>query len=206
MRVLILGGTGRIGRLAVAAAVSSGHEVTAMARHPWSDPSVTFVVGDVRDPGALSRALASIDAVIAAVGPRSNTVEEELALEMGMRNLVAAAKASGLRRIVALSGAGVDVPDDRKPLLDRAASWFIRRAAEHVVGAKQREYEVLATSGLAWTALRPPLVTDGPARGYRLDFQLRPGARVTREDVGRALVDQLVDETFVQRAPFVLPR
>jgi hypothetical protein len=41
---------------------------------------------------------------------------------------------------------------------------------------------VLAATSLAWTALRPPLVADGPARGYRLSETLRPGARVTRAD------------------------
>jgi hypothetical protein len=63
----------------------------------------------------------------------------------------------------------------------------------------------MAGTDLAWTAVRPAIVTDGPARGYRLSLDLRPGARTTREDVGQALVDQLTDETFVRRAPFVLP-
>ena len=44
-------------------------------------------------------------------------------------------------------------------------------------------HEVVST--LAWTALRPALVTDGEPRGYRLSEHLRPGARVTRADVAR---------------------
>ena len=52
-------------------------------------------------------------AVIAAVGPRSNTVEDELALEVGMRNVTAAMEAAGVARLIALSGAAVAVPGDR---------------------------------------------------------------------------------------------
>jgi hypothetical protein len=84
-------------------------------------------------------------------------------------------------------------------------SLVVRRFARHVVGAKQREYAVLSASGLEWTALRPPLVTDGVARGYRLELKLRPGARVRRADVGQALVDQLTGPGFERAAGFVLP-
>lgn len=63
----------------------------------------------------------------------------------------------------------------------------------------------VAASDLAGTALRPPIVTGGEARGYQLSERLRPFARVTRADVARALVDQLVDRSFIRAAPFVLP-
>jgi len=109
------------------------------------------------------------------------------------------------RRSSRMSGAAVDVPGDHKPFIDRAASKVVRRLARHVVGAKQREFDVFSASTLEWTALRPPLVADGPEKGYRLDLELTPGARVTRADVARALVDQLEDRTYVHAAPFVLP-
>lgn len=203
--VLILGATGRIGRIAVRRALAAGLEVRAFAGKASPEPGVESVVGDIRRPDDVARALAGVDAAIAALGPRANTPEAALDIETGMRNIVAAAEAAGVRRVVTLSGAGVDVPGDRKPFLDRVASAIVRRAARHVVGGKQREYEVLASTALDWTALRPPLVIDGPARGYRLDTTLQPGVRVTREDVGQALVDQLSSQAFVRGAPFVLP-
>ncbi len=208
MRVLILGPTGRIGGLALERAVAAGHEVVALVRDPARlEPQerLTLVVGDVREAARVGEAFEGVDAVIAAVGPRSNTPDDEEALALGMRNVVSAMEAAGVRRLVALSGAGVDVPGDRKPALDRIASRLVRRFARHVVGAKQREYQIFAASALEWTALRPPLVTDGDPRGYRLDRQLRPGVRVTRADVAQALIDQLADTGFVHAAPFVLP-
>ena len=163
------------------------------------------MAADLRDKAAVHRALTGVDAVIAALGPRSNTTRDEDALALGMTHIVAAMAELGVRRLVVLSGAGIDVPDDRKPLLDRIASAMVRRMAKHVVRAKQREYDIIASSDLDWTALRPPLVTGGPSQGYRLDLRLRPGARVTRADVGQALCDQLEDDAFIRRAPFVLP-
>lgn len=208
MRVLILGATGRIGALVLERAVAAGHEVVALVRDPGriqSQERLHLVVGDVRQTARVAEAVKGVDAVIAAIGPRSNTPNDEEALTVGMRNIVSAMEASGVRRLVALSGAGVDIPGDRKPVVDRIASRLVRRFARHVVGAKQREFGIFAASRLEWTALRPPLVTDGDPRGYRLDRRLRPGVRVTRADVAQALIDQLADTSFVRAAPFVLP-
>jgi nucleoside-diphosphate-sugar epimerase len=208
MRVTILGSTGRVGSLALEAARADGHEVVVLVRQaPAAEmPGVTTVVGAIDDAPAVRQALAGTTAVIAALGPRSNDAAAEHALVAGMRTLVEAMRAEHVDRIVTLSGAAVDVPGDRKPWLDRIASSVVRRAARHVVAAKQGEFDALSGSSLAWTALRPAIVTDGPARGYRLSDTLRPGARVTRADVGRALVDVLEDHAQVGKAPFVLPR
>ena len=208
MRVLILGATGRLGGLAVERALSAGHDVVALVRRPDrlpDRPALTVLEGDIQAPDAVDAAVRGVDAVLAAIGPRTNTPDDMRALELGMGNIVAAMERHRIERLVALSGAGIHVPGDRKPFVDRIMSHLVRHFARHVVDAKQREFEVFAASSLAWTALRPPLVTDGPARGYRLDLLLRPGARVTRADVGQALVDQVSDPAFVRRAPFVLP-
>ncbi len=209
MQVTILGATGRIGSLAMMAALARGHDLIVLSRRPPTAPSserVTTIVGDVADPDALGRAVTGSVAVIAALGPRTNTLGDEVALQVGMRHLVAAMEAQGVTRLIALSGAAVDVPGDAKPVFDRVASRIVRLAARHIVGAKQREFDVFSASALAWTALRPPIVIDGAPRGYRLSERLSPGARVTRTDVAAALVDQLEDDSFVRRAPFVLPR
>lgn len=205
-RIVILGSTGRIGSLALSVARSEGHDVVALVRRAVddADPNVRYVIGSIDDDAAVGEALAGADAVIAAVGPRANTPADADALERGMTILVAAMRERGVARLVTLSGAAVDVPGDDKPMFDRLASRIVRRAARHVVGAKQREYEVFAASDLAWTALRPPLVRDGKAASYRLTEKLEPGARITRAAVARALVDQATDVAWVRRAPFVL--
>jgi hypothetical protein len=70
---------------------------------------------------------------------------------------------------------------------------------------RQREFAVFAASDIDWTALRPAIVTDGDAGGYRLSERLQPGARVTRRAVAAAMVAQLHDRTHLRKAPFVLP-
>lgn len=205
MRVTIIGSTGRIGSHALTAALAAGHDVTVLNRRPAAAGGVREIVGDPGSALSVREAVAGADAVISALGPRSNRQADEDALERAMQVLVAAMTEHRVRRLVALSGAGVDVVGDHKPAIDRLVSRFVRVAARHVVAAKQREFAVLSGADLDWTALRPAIVTDGAARGYRLSLDLRPGARTTRADVGQALCDQLTDSTFVRQAPFVLP-
>jgi putative NADH-flavin reductase len=205
-RVTILGATGKIGSAALSAARAADLPVTVLTRDPASGlAGVRIVVGSLVDRGALTDALAESDAVIAAVGPRHNHAADADAVEAGMRMLTQAMDQAGVLRLVALSGAGIEVPGDDKPLIDRALSRFVRVAARHVVAAKQREYAVFSATDLEWTALRPAIVQDGSARGYRLSAALTPGSRTTRADVGQALVDQLTDRTFIRASPFVLP-
>lgn len=207
-RIVLLGATGRIGGHALDRALAAGYHVVAVVRDPTrlpARPGLTLLAGDLADPGTIDVAVDGAHAVIAAVGPRTNSLTEELALESVMGNVVRAMTASRIRRLVALSGAGIEVSGDRKPWLDRLASRVVRRMARHIVGAKQREYDVFSSADLDWTALRPPLVVDGPAQGYRPDLRLTPGARVRRADVGAALVDQVTDGAFIHAAPFVLP-
>ena len=82
MRLLILGGSGRIGSLALARALAGGHEVVAVVRNPQSialAAGLDIVAGDVRDEPVLRSALRDTKAVVAALGPRSNTLADELA-------------------------------------------------------------------------------------------------------------------------------
>jgi hypothetical protein len=88
------------------------------------------------------------------MGPRSNTAEEEDALASAMRALTKAMADQGITRLVALSGAGTNVPGDRKPLVDRLMSRLVGVAARHVLGAKQREFEVFSSPASAPTQPR----------------------------------------------------
>ncbi|MEO5939435.1 MAG: NAD(P)H-binding protein, partial [Candidatus Limnocylindrales bacterium] len=122
MQVTILGATGRIGSMAKAEALARGHELILLSRRPptaTSSQHTSTIIGDVADSDALRRAVTGSDAVIVALGPRTNTPDDELALELGMRNLVAAMAAQGVTRLIALSGAAVDIPGDAKPVIDR---------------------------------------------------------------------------------------
>jgi len=72
MNLVVLGATGRIGRLVVEQALAAGHTVTALVRSPEKlavrDPNLHVVTGQATDPTALARVLDRADALISTLG------------------------------------------------------------------------------------------------------------------------------------------
>ena len=73
-RVLVLGGSGFVGRHVVERLQRAGARITvptrrlAAARSMWSQPRVHVTVADVMDPPTLARLVAEHDAVVNLVG------------------------------------------------------------------------------------------------------------------------------------------
>jgi putative NADH-flavin reductase len=203
MRLTILGATGRIGRHVLSQALDAGHDVTVLIRDParlgQTAGKVRVVTGTVDDPEAVDAAVAGADAVISAIGPDGNNPREVDRLRDGMRNTIGAMRRHGVRRIVNLSGAGITAPGERKPMVDRLVTRLVRLFSGHVVAAKQAEYDELAGTDLEWVALRPALVTDGEATGRYLagPAELRPGARISRGDIGHLMLAEAERPTHV---------
>src|SRR5213082_1724403 len=163
MRLTIFAATGGIGRQVLEQAVGAGHEVTAVVRNPAKLPrAVRAVTSDLAapDPTALESAVKGADAVLSGLGPRSAS-EAGIAWQ-GTRSIVEAMKATGVRRIIVISAAL------RKHYADLALM-----------------EDVLRDSGLDWTVVRPPRLTDKPAtRSYRIAYgqNLRRGLFISRAD------------------------
>jgi nucleoside-diphosphate-sugar epimerase len=114
MNVFVAGGTGVLGKRAVARLVEAGHEVTAVSRSPERDEllrslGATPVRVDLFDPGAVKGAVAGHDAVLnlaTAIPPTTKAAmtsawaDNERIRRDGSRNLVDAALAAGATRYV----------------------------------------------------------------------------------------------------------
>jgi NADH dehydrogenase len=155
--VLVTGGTGFVGRSVVAALLRRGHQVRCLvrpgsARRRAAPSGASAVPGDVTEPGSLPAALAGVEAVVHLVGiireqPGRGVTFDRLHTE-ATRNVVAAAGAGGVRRLVHMSGLGTR-PEARSRY--HQTKW----AAEQAV----RE------SGLDWTIFRPSVIF-GPGDGF----------------------------------------
>lgn len=190
MRVIVIGGHGKVARKLTPLLTARGHDVTAVVRNPAHRTDVesdgaTAAVADVEamDQQALEQLLTGADAVVWSAGAgggdprRTRAVDREAAI----RSMEAATRA-GVERYVMVSyfGAGPDhgVPEDDPffPYADAKAA-----ADEH-----------LQDSGLAWTILRPSRLTDDPGTG-RIETARggAPAGSVSREDVALVVAEAL---------------
>ncbi len=78
MNLVVLGATGRTGRLVVEQALAAGHTVTALVRSPQKlttrNPNLRVVAGEATDAAAVSRALDGADAVISTLGGAGSVI------------------------------------------------------------------------------------------------------------------------------------
>jgi uncharacterized protein YbjT (DUF2867 family) len=205
MKLTVVAATGGIGRQLLDQALAGGHDVTAVVRNPraLAGTPARVVVADLAaaDPAALEPAVAGADAVLSGLGPRSRA--DAGIASRGTRAVVQAMRATGVRRVVAVSAAPVGtVPSPGRPTPPRhdpGDGLVTRHLVMPLLVAALREVyadlalmeDVLAASGLDWTVVRPPRLTDRPLTGaYRtaLGRNLRRGFLVSRADVAHLML------------------
>lgn len=206
MRLTIFGATGGTGVLALRRALDAGHEVTAVVRDPAGLPSdlracADVVQADVMDPAAIEEAVKGRDAVLSALGSREGRAPTSVCAD-GARSILTAMAATGTDRFVLVSASGLhagpgDDPFTRfvvKPLV-------LGRLLKHAFADMRAAEEVTRTSGLRWTIVRPPRLTNGAGNGrYRkaVDRNVLGGASIARADLAIALLDIVDDPATVE--------
>lgn len=195
--IAIAGGTGRLGRLLVAALVARGEVVRVLTRDPARLPTelegrVDVVRLDLRDPMTIGPVLTGVQTVVSAVtgfgGPGAAgapAIDRD-----GNLALIAAAEAAGATRFVLLSVARAE-PESPVGLF----------RAKHA--AEQR----LRASRLAWTIVRPtaymetwidmvgrPLVATGRTRVFGRGRN--PINFVSAGDVARIVEEVVISDAF----------
>lgn len=151
MTVLVTGAAGYLGNQTVKKLVDLGRPVRALARRRAKAAErlgdvaeqIEIVEGDVTRPASLKPAMQDISAVIhyVAIAMEKGGQTYEGVNYQGTVNVLRAAEAAGVQRFINMSqnGARADLP-------------------YRFLASKGRAQEVVASSNVAWTALRPSAI------------------------------------------------
>jgi putative NADH-flavin reductase len=213
LKLTIVAATGRIGSHLVDQALAAGHEVTAVVRNPAKlTRDIRAIATDLTnpDPAALEEAVKGADAVLSGLGPRSRADSGITA--PGTRAIVDAMLATQVKRIVVVSAAPVaTVPTASRPhppKHDPGEGFVMRHLLTPMIKSILRVHyedlaameELLRESGLQWTAVRPPRLTDAPlSTDYRtaIGRNIRGGALASRADVAHCMLRALTQPETV---------
>ncbi|QIM23210.1 SDR family oxidoreductase [Phycicoccus sp. HDW14] len=190
MRILVIGGHGKVARRLTPLLTARSHDVTAVVRNPDHAADVeadgaSALVADVQSltTDELADLFAGHDAVVWSAGAGGGTPERTYAVDRdaAIRSMDAADRA-GARRYVMVSyyGAG---PDHGVPQND---PFFAYAEAKTAADAH------LQGSTLDWTLLRPSRLTDDPGTGGVETARTGAGkGSVSRDDVALVAAEVL---------------
>ncbi|MGV9778572.1 NAD(P)-dependent oxidoreductase [Streptosporangium sp. NPDC003464] len=205
MKLTVFGASGRTGIHLVRQALDAGHEVTAVARQssrlPFAEhPRLSVLRADVRSPEAIGPAVAGRDAILSALGHTGGRVPTDVCAA-GARGVVRAMADTGARRLIVVSASGAFIDGGDGPATRLLVKPVLQRVLRHSFDDTRAMEEEIRATGLDWTVVRPPRLTDGPRKGrYRtsLDRNVRGGLTLSRADLADCILNRLDDPATVK--------
>jgi len=199
MKIALIGATGLVGTEVRKELIARGHQVTALVRNPSklsSETGLTLVVADALDAGQVARAVAGHDAVVSAYNPGWSEPKIYDLFLQGTRAILDGVKASGVKRVLVVGGAGSLFVSPDLQLVDTPN--FPAEYKQGALAAREALNQIKLESSLEWTFVSPPaLMAPGARTGtYRLggDEVLMDGdhpAGGSVADLAVAIVDEL---------------
>ena len=210
MKIVLFGATGNVGQRIAKEALSRGHTVTGVVRDPDKvtspDPRVKLVQGDATDAASVAKVAKGADAIVSAISPRPNARGRAApSLAAASRALIEGAKKAGVKRVIAVGGAGsLEIAPGK--LLMNAPGFPEAYKAEAQEGYDSLEVFRKEGKGVEWTLVSPaaeigPGTRTGKFR-QTIDQFLADSSghsRISFEDFAVAIVDELEKREHVGR-------
>ncbi|MGB3777046.1 MAG: SDR family oxidoreductase [Tunicatimonas sp.] len=205
--IALFGGSGRTGQPFLTQALAKGYAVKALVRSPekitTQHEHLTLVKGDVLNYDDVRNTVADTDVVVSVFGHVKGS--PEWLQTNGTKNIVQAMKEVKVNRIISLSGGGLPFEKDEPKFADKAIRFIMKVAVPKVLNDAIEHAKVLRNSGLEWTIVRGPRLTDDPKKGdYRVGWVgVNASSKVGRADLADFIVRLVEDTQYDQQMPFV---
>jgi uncharacterized protein YbjT (DUF2867 family) len=206
MQVLVVGGTGTLGRQIARQALDAGHSVRCMVRSPrkaafLQEWGCELTRGDLLEPDSLDYALEGQEAVIDAATARASDSLSCYEIDWtGKQNLFAACRRAGVSRVVFLSV--LDAARHRQvPLMD------IKACSEAWLAASDLDYTILQVAAFMQGLISQFAIPVLENQTVWVSGTPTPIAYMNTQDVARFAVAALSHPETVRRSfPVVGPR
>lgn len=205
MILTIFGSTTPTGIQLVKQALHNGHTVKAFGRNVYTagfqddEKNLQLVAGALFDDGQVKDAIKGSDAVLSVLS--GNTDGTDNTRSLGIKKIVAQMKSAGVKRIVALGGAGVlQVSDEDEGMIMDEPSFPKEALAVSLEHAKA--YKTLKESGLDWTLVCTPVIVQAEPTGViHTAAEILPvpdSGKINSGDLALFMLDELKRNEYMQ--------
>ncbi|WP_316740687.1 NAD(P)-dependent oxidoreductase [Pedobacter antarcticus] len=216
-RILILGATGRTGKHAINFALAKGYQVVALVRNPAKisvqSDDLNIVTGLPTNIDDVRSAMNECDSVLSLLSPLTRgeaisfrKINAPRILEKSITNVLQVMNEYGVKRILILSSVGVG--DSWK-----YAPWYVKLLVKltnfKVIFADHNAQErLIQASETNWTIARPVGLNEKETMGtlaVSYDHTPKP-FQMSRKLLAKFFIDNLYDETYVNKMPMLAER
>lgn len=209
MKLLIIGGTGKTGRLLISQGLEEGHCITAMVRNPnklkFNNPNLKVLKGNVLNLENVEIAVQGQDAVLSALGHKQFFIKTSI-LSKGTMNIIRAMKKKGVNRFICITSLGIN--ESKYKLGLYYTLFVIPVILFFYFRDKSKQEKLIARSNLEWTIVRPGQLTNGRKR---TKYQHGPNLgsyiltkMISRNDVAHFMLNLLKNRTYINEAPGII--
>jgi putative NADH-flavin reductase len=208
-RLAVFGATGKTGLALVATARRRGWQVRALVRGSVEtleeQAGIEIVRGEFSSLERVQAVIEGTQAVCCVFGPRPPF--NEIFCAEATQAVIEAMRRAGVRRLIVQTGSMVGQNLPNWTFAWRLMTLMYQRQQPHGAQDRLEQERLVRQSGLDWTIIKPPRLTDAVASGHvRAGSDVRIGlfSRISRADLKTFLMDQIERPGFVGQSVFVV--
>ncbi len=207
-KIALFGATGQTGQEFLTQALAKGYSIKVLVRSPAKlsvkHNHLQVIQGDVLNAQDVEQTVADTELVVSLFGHVKGS--PEWLQTNGTKNIVEAMQKHGVQRVISLSGGGLPFKEKDQPKLpDKLIRMLMKVAAPKILNDAISHAEVLRQSGLEWTIVRGPRLTNEPRKGtYRVGWVgVNASTKIGRADLADFIVKLVEEEQYDRQMPFV---
>ena len=215
MKILILGATGRTGKLILEEALNQGYDINCLVRDPkkidGNHKNMKIYEGSPERISSLENAMQGCDGIISALNisrksdfPWSKLRTPKTFLSDVMKNIISLTQKNKIDRIVVCSAWGVSETEKEIPFW---FNWFIKNSN---IGIAYKDHErqenLLKSSNLSWTIVRPSGLINSKKEQKIIESyanEPKPKITISRKSVAEFMVNALSNEKLIGRTSVI---
>ncbi len=210
MRILVLGGTGRTGKLIIDYALSIGYQVNCLVRYPEKitlKNNLQIYQGSTLDGQDIEKASEGCDAILSALNisrtsdfPFAPLRTPKYFLSKTIQNVLKVAAKNDIKRLIVCSAWGVSESRKDIPFWFR---WTIDYSnIKHAYLDHEKQENLIEKSTSNWTIIRPVGLTNGSKSQKTresIDNKPKPSLLINRRSVAKYMVDSVKNNILIHK-------
>jgi putative NADH-flavin reductase len=209
MKITILGSTGFVGKVLTKKAIAAGYQIKTLVRNPEKlkeiKDKIEIIKGSVFESSSIELAIEGAEVVLSTIGPPTGKPCDPAQYEKAMNDIVRIMDKNGIKRYIHIGGAVHKGGENEVWNFNRKfLRLFLTHFGKQILIAKHLEWEVLKSSDLDWTLIRPPRIANEPAsENISVDEKNLKNLKVSVEDLSDFILLQITSKEWIRKAPLI---